>query len=144
MVCNQTERIFSELKVKHQLTCELSEEKLDDHFMMVYDYEGNYIAYDPKNIKHNYEEGRKNGFYAFDFPTYILFLLIHELGHYLDYQNNKNAININSPEEYIQMELNGIQYAKTLIPPQYARQFHDFNMLVIRSYKGKFAEDIVK
>ena len=130
-----TEQIFSELKEKHQITCDLREEKLEENFMMVYDYEGNYIAYDPENIKQNYEDGKKYGYYSFDFPTYILFLLTHELGHYLDYQNNKDAFNINSPEEYIKMELTGIKYAMRLIDPQYAQQFHDFNMLVIKSYK---------
>lgn len=127
-------RIFDELKTKHQFDCGLSDNPTDN-FMMEYDWENNVIVYDISKLEETYREGSEIGFYKYDIERFLLFCLVHELGHYYDYKENKNAFNFSSKEEYIQIELNGIQKAKRIIPVEYSREFHLFNRHIIESYK---------
>lgn len=127
--------IFDQLQKKHQFNCTLSDEPTH-RFMMEFAFESNAIVYDCKMLEQNYEEGSKAGVYRFGLDKFILFCLVHELGHYYDFQENENAFNYSSKEEYIQMELNGIEKAKRIIPVEDFQDFHYFNQLIIQSYKS--------
>ncbi|WP_438351379.1 hypothetical protein ACP8HI_12450 [Paenibacillus sp. FA6] len=129
------------LQIEHGFTCALKEEPLDEHYMMVFDSEVNSIVFDPQRVEENFDEGVKFGaFRAYEIEKIILFALIHELGHYYDYQENPNAFCIGSKSEYIQMELNGMQQAKKLVPPHMVREFNEFNRIIIESYKRDLPE----
>jgi hypothetical protein len=88
-----------------------------------------------------YKEGLKYGAYrGISISTVILMALIHELGHYYDFQDNPRTFNIGSKDEYIQMELRGIEYSKKLIPNNLIQTFNHFNGIIIDSYKRDLPE----
>ncbi|WCF11644.1 hypothetical protein NDS46_30320 (plasmid) [Paenibacillus thiaminolyticus] len=127
---------YFELKAKHNFTCSLTEEKLEENYIMVFDYEKNSIVFDSRNMDELYKQGVEHGVYRdLDFNKFVLFCLLHELGHYYDYKENKKAFEVKSKDEYIQMELNGIQKAKQLVPSEMAYEFHWFNQHILKSYK---------
>lgn len=126
---------YSNLKSKHGFTCGLAEENLDEGYMMLFDFEKNDIVYDHKRIEENFQKGTEVGVYkGYDLSKLILFCLVHELGHYYDYKENKDAFNFTNKQEYIQMERNGIKKANRIIPQEMVRDFHIFNQHIIRSY----------
>lgn len=134
-------KVYGELKSKHGFSCGLKEENLDQYVMMEFDSKENCIVYDPKRIQENYELGKRVGEYkGYTYETLIMFALLHELGHYYDYQSNPNAFNYTNKQEYIQMERNGISLAKKLVPPGYERMFHDFNESIISSYERDLSD----
>jgi hypothetical protein len=132
---------FDSLKKQHDFTCSLKEEVLKDNYMMVFDSELNAIVYDPFQINKVYREGVQDGAYlGIDLSTIILLSLIHELGHYYDLQDNPKAFYIGSKEEYIQMELRGIEYAKAIVPDNLLQAFNHFNGIIMESYKRDLPE----
>lgn len=131
---------YNELKVKHNFLCGLIEENLNENYAMVFSSEKNCIVYDCNNIEKMFEQGKDCGLFNFDFSTFILFCLVHELGHYLDYQDDRNAFYCKSKEEYIQMELRGINKGMQIIPQELASEFREFNQHVIDSYRRHLPE----
>lgn len=133
---------FKQLKGKYNFSCGLIEENLDEHYSMVFDSEKNCIVYDCNRIEEVFKQGSDYGVFKFDFSTFILFCLVHELGHYLDYQEDRNAFCCKSKEEYIQMELRGINKAMQIIPQELTSEFKEFNQLVIDSYRRDLPNEI--
>lgn len=139
------QKCFFDLKSKHGFTCSLAEEELEENYMMVFDYEKNAIVFDDKRIDEIFAKGVEYGVYkGYDINKLILFCILHELGHYYIYEENKNAFNVKSEEEYIQMEINGIQKAKILVQPEMAHEFHLFNQHILQSYKLAFKENRIE
>ncbi|MDN4084090.1 hypothetical protein [Paenibacillus polymyxa] len=134
-------KTFNSLQIKHGFITVLKEVKLDKGYMMKFDSENNAILFDPQRIDENFEQGLRYGVYrGYNIEKLILFAVLHELGHYYDYQNNPRAFYIGSKAEYILMELNGMEYAKKLVPPEMTQDFHEFNQIILESYKRDLPE----
>lgn len=126
---------FDELQTKHKFSCTLSEEATHN-FMMEFAYDLNAIVYDVKKLEETYEQGVNLGVYKFNFEKFILFCLVHELGHYYDYQENKDAFKFTNLDEYIKIEENGIKKAMKLITQEDCVRFYFFNQHILQSYRS--------
>lgn len=126
---------YNELKNRIQFTCDLMENELDEDYMMAFHYKNNTIIYDIKWIDEVYKKGMLAGIFRYDKSRFILFCLVHELGHYYDYQENKDNFKHDTKQEYIQMEKRGIKKANKIIPFDVALDFSIFNKLIIENYE---------
>jgi hypothetical protein len=125
---------FDDLKSKHHFTCEIHENRLDK-VIMLFDSRTNRILYDCNNLEEVFQSGKEAGAYLFEFSTFLLFCIFHELGHYYDYSENKDAFNYTNKSEYIAMELKGIKYAEGIVPDQLLSEFQLFNKISIEHYE---------
>jgi hypothetical protein len=125
---------IEDLNKKHGFNYAAKEETLPQGYMMVADVlEGN-VAYDPNNIADLYNHpsySEEIGIHNVN--DFIEILLVHELGHLIDFVSNPHLFEGN--ENLEQLEINAWEIGLTLIDENLIDDFNRFKDISMEHYK---------
>lgn len=126
-----------------QSSCKLVKEE-EHAFFMAYHFKDNIIKYNLKYLRAN--KGQINEFDSMDDETFFELGIYHEIGHYLDYQRNKDRAlerEANDDPDYnfkLVGEQNAWKYGKEILPDKYIESFDILNERNINVLKTNMNE----
>lgn len=125
---------ITEINNIHGFNYGIEEEKLPEGYMMVADADGSHIVFDPKNISELFVHPEfEKRVQIFELEDFITILLLHEIGHLLDYKKNSSLFY--SDEHLEQLEINAWDISEKLIEKRLLKDFHSFKHISMEHYK---------
>jgi hypothetical protein len=124
-------------------SCKLLQEE-EYTFIMAYHYKDNVIKYNIERLQSSKQDIKE--FKNLNFETYFELCLYHELGHYLDYKNNKDRALVretnDDPDNNFKFigEQNAWKFGREIIPSRLQVDFDLLNESNLNFWKNKITK----